>query len=317
VYESNYFLNDFDPENEQTLLTVVDDADRDSRFKPAKAGDQVFNVTTNKIEVFNGSVWIAILSEINLKASNGLAINSTNPDAPEVELGGDLTKETAIGTTFPTPSSLGNTLAITGLEPIVDDLNYNVLISDPTSEVLKRISFENIFLNKAIQILENPTEIQPLTNKKEGDLIWVKDFDGNINPTLLIYNATSTGIYTPWIPVTNDFDPENELYVISVATLAARDINAKFLPIPEIGDQVYIIDQNLLQVYNGTNWFTINLKASNGLSINTTNPDAPEMELGGALNKATSIATTATETLAITGLEPVTTLNYDVIVSDP
>jgi hypothetical protein len=302
-------LNDYDPENELKLITVADDLERNTRFSPPLAGDQVFNLAYNRIEVYNGSNWITILSNINLKASNGLSINSTNPDEPEVELGGALTQPATTIAASPV-----HTLAITGLDAVTD-LNDEVIVSDPTSGVLKKITFDDIFLNKAIEILSDPSAIPLLTDKKQGDLIWVQDADGSTNadgtsnPSLFILIAEPS----TWAPITNDFDPENELKLITVPTEADRDV--LFNP-AQLGDQAFIEDSEFIQVYNGTEWITIlstkNLEAGNGLSyVNEV------VELGGILTKPTTIGTTTTETIAITGLDAVTDLNDEVIVSDP
>ena len=302
-------LNDYDPENELKLITVADDLERNTRFSPPLVGDQVFNLAYNRIEVYNGLNWITILSNINLKASNGLSINSTNPDEPEVELGGALTQPATTIAASPI-----NTLAITGLDAVTD-LNDEVILSDPTSGVLKKITFDDLFLNKAIEILSDPSAIPLLTDKKQGDLIWVQDVDGSINadgtsnPSLFILIAEPN----TWAPITNDFNPENELKLITVPTETDRD----FLFSPaQLGDQAFIEDSEFIQVYNGSTWITIlstkNLEADNGLSyVNEV------VELGGTLTKPTVIGTTTNETIAITGLDAVTDLNDEVIVSDP
>jgi len=136
-----------------------------------------------------------------------------------------------------------------------------------------------------------------------GDLAWVKNYRNNGIPTLMIFNGAD------WIPATNDSDTSDEFGLIVVADELER--NTLFNPVM-IGDQVWNQACNCIEVFNGTTWVstnTITTTVSNGISL-----DGETIKLGGDLNEPTFINTSATNTLAITGLEESTSVNDDVVV---
>lgn len=83
---------------------------------------------------------------------------------------------------------------------------------------------------------------------------------------------------------------------------------------PIAGD-IYVDETNGdLYTFDGTNWVLINntLLANNGLNINTNT-----IQLGGALIMPTIITTDSTNTLAILGLQNITTdANHDIVIVD-
>ena len=153
-------------------------------------------------------------------------------------------------------------------------------------------------------IINNITNIGP-PPYENGTLIWVKNYEENENSTLLIYNGTD------WVPVASDYDPTNELGLIVVADADTRD--TQFNP-ATVGDQVWNQASNCIEVYNGTNWVSLNtlvINASNGLyEENNT------IKLGGDLEEPTTINTSTINTLAIKNLEESTAANDDVIISE-
>ena len=140
---------------------------------------------------------------------------------------------------------------------------------------------------------------------RNGDLVWVESHGENENPTLMIYNGTN------WTPVSNDYDPTNELGLAVVADADTRD--TQFNP-ATVGDQVWNQTCGCIEVYNGTNWVsisTLTISASNGLYI-----ENDTIKLGGDLEEPTSIGTSAINTLAIKNLEESTAESDDVVISE-
>jgi hypothetical protein len=149
----------------------------------------------------------------------------------------------------------------------------------------------------------NITEDLPLDNNS-GDLIWVENYDGNDNPTLMIWNGTH------WLPVTRDYDPTNELGLIVVAD--DTDRSTQFTN-PTIGDQVWNQTCGCIEVFDGTNWVTnsSDILASNGLY-----KFGNIIKLGGALTEPTTITTSTTNTLALKGLEESINNDDQIVVVD-
>ena len=86
--------------------------------------------------------------------------------------------------------------------------------------------------------------------------------------------------------------------------------NAITAPNPVSGNIYVDFSTGDLYTYDGNNWIDQTIKATNG--INKTSDKT--LELGGALTKATEIATNNTNTLAVTGLETATN-NTNAIVT--
>ncbi len=145
-----------------------------------------------------------------------------------------------------------------------------------------------------VKIVNTIGELNP--PYKKGDLIWVKSFGLNKNPTLMIWEGAN------WVPVSDDYDPTNELGLLVATNNADRDTK---IPSPKTGDQVWNKICGCIQLYNATSWLDIgqdlgkNITISNGLTKNVN-----QIEFGGLLTKPTEIITTSYNTLAIKGLEP-------------
>lgn len=138
-------------------------------------------------------------------------------------------------------------------------------------------------------------------DNKIGDLVWVKNYNNSEISTLMIWNGTE------WLPVNQDFDPTNELGLVVVADNAERSI--KFQN-PKIGDQVWNKSCNCIEVFDGSNWVKNN---PNIIANNGVYKDGNTVKLGGPLTEPTEITTSATNTVAIKGLEE-STNNEDLIV---
>ena len=136
----------------------------------------------------------------------------------------------------------------------------------------------------------------PTDGNRYGDLVWVADADSQENPSLMFWHDNQ------WQPVQKDFDPTNELAL--VVAIDDNDRDGQFA-IPVAGDQVWNQTCECIQVYDGTNWININplepSLASNGVYVATNNT----IKLGGSLNEPTTIASDATNTLSLTGLQEV------------
>lgn len=133
---------------------------------------------------------------------------------------------------------------------------------------------------------------QPTVNNK-GD-IWIN-------------NSTPRNIISLW-------DGSNWLPINSNPKSGVGDPNSLSTLNPKIGD-IYVDETNGdIYIYNGTSWAnntsSNKVSVANGLTIDAAN----KIELGGALTKATTLATNATNTLAITGLEKTVAVDANEIV---
>ncbi len=147
--------------------------------------------------------------------------------------------------------------------------------------------------------------------------------DGNFEPGVIAYvkNCIRDGVPcmviwdgTQWVNVDGDNDPTNEYGIQVAANNAARDL---LYPNPIAGDMVWNQASGQIQIYNGTAWVSISASittysATNGLTLN-----GQTFELGGALTHPTSINTTATNTLAITGLQQGNLQNNNIVTVNP
>lgn len=140
-----------------------------------------------------------------------------------------------------------------------------------------------------------------------GDLVWAHSYGPNGNPTLMIFNGTD------WVPVSDDFDPTNELGLL----VAEDDTDRETLFNPAVvGDQVWNQTCGCIQVFDGTNWIstnnTSNLNVSNGITKTGDN-----IKLGGTLTEPTTIIADPTNTIAIKGLEESSSSSDKIVVADP
>jgi len=134
----------------------------------------------------------------------------------------------------------------------------------------------------------------PTGNLAPGMIAFVRNCIRDGIPCMVIWDGAQ------WLNVDGDSDPTNELGLHAVANEAERDI---LYPTPQIGDMVWNGATGNIQVWNGAAWVSFNATtgtytASNGLTLTGQN-----FELGGTLNHPTTINTSETNTLAITGLQ--------------
>ena len=155
-----------------------------------------------------------------------------------------------------------------------------------------------------VDVADNLSNI-PTTDNESGDIVWVTDVDGTGLSSLMVWDGNQ------WQLAQMDYDPINELGLVVALNNADRDLQYSA---PTSGDQVWNQDCECIQVYNGTGWTSINaldaIAASNGVNIATNNT----VKLGGQLEEPTTLATDATNTLSVTGLEESTsTLDTNVM----
>ncbi|AZJ35340.1 hypothetical protein [Tenacibaculum singaporense] len=115
-------------------------------------------------------------------------------------------------------------------------------------------------------------------------------------------NATSIWDGTSWISIDNNPRRGNGAP------------NASSAPNPTPGDVYVDTTTGIIYAYDGTTWVTSNStpSANNGLFINASNT----IQLGGVLIQPTTIETSTTNTLAISGLENGNTTTDDIVTVD-
>lgn len=130
------------------------------------------------------------------------------------------------------------------------------------------------------------------TDNEIGDF-WINDSQNN---TTSIWDGTN------WISVDNNPRRGNGTPNTSTA------------PNPSSGDVYVDTTTGIIYAYDGTTWVTSNAtpSANNGLFINASNT----IQLGGVLIQPTTIETSTTNTLAITGLENGSTATDDIVTVD-
>lgn len=202
----------------------------------------------------------AMLTNYVNAASNGL-----NKSGKTVKLGGTLTEATTI------INSGANTLRVSGLTS--GDLNDSLVVSDPVSGELLRISSNRI----------NKTDSTTASN---GITMTGKD--------IRLGGALTAAT--------------------SITTTATNTIAMAGLQNGTINDSIVVADPTT-GVLRRVNSSRINkadsTTASNGLTLT-----GKDVRLGGSLTAATTITTTATNTIAMVGLQN-GSLNDSVIVADP
>ncbi|WP_417799584.1 hypothetical protein [Tenacibaculum sp.] len=130
------------------------------------------------------------------------------------------------------------------------------------------------------------------TDNEVGDF-WINNTQNN---TTSIWDGTS------WISIDNNPRRGNGAP------------NAGSAPNPTPGDVYVDTTTGIIYAYDGTTWVTSNTtpSANNGLLINASNT----IQLGGVLIQPTTIETSTTNTLAISGLENGNTTTDDIVTVD-
>ena len=144
---------DYDNENEFSLIVVPDKSARSSIYPNPEEGDVVWNKLCQCIEVYDNNSWLSITT----RASNGITLTNGN-----AKLGGKLTEPTILET------SKENSLAVKGLQ-LDTQQNNNVVVVDNNTGVLKQtpVDFLNIKAqSKEIIVFANDGQLEfstPLT----------------------------------------------------------------------------------------------------------------------------------------------------------
>ncbi len=124
------------------------------------AGDIYVDNTTGNVFTYNGTDWI----DQTITASNGVLKTPSN----NIELGGALTQATEITT------DASNTLAINGLEEVIDNTNSIVTIEETTG-VLRKAPISSFLQQEEVVIIANDAQTQfnpplSITSSKKLDV---------------------------------------------------------------------------------------------------------------------------------------------------
>lgn len=128
-------------------------------------GDIYVNETNGEIYIYNGTSWVNNTANSNVTASNGVTKSATN----NIELGGALTKATTLTT------NAANTLAITGLQTTTDVTTNEIVVTDKTTGVLKKMDAANLLREEEIVVTAADGQIQfspphPIVNPQQIDV---------------------------------------------------------------------------------------------------------------------------------------------------
>jgi len=117
----------------------------------AVAGDIYVDSSNGEIYAFDGTSWINQTSNATnvINATNGISATFNNT----IELGGALIKATEIGT------NNSNTIAITGLEEVVDNTNAIVTIEETTG-ILRKSPASSLVQQEEVVIIANEAQTQ-------------------------------------------------------------------------------------------------------------------------------------------------------------
>ena len=126
---------DYDPTNEFSLISALDDSDRNMRFSTPVTGNQVWNESCDCIQVYNGFSWLDINSLDAIVATNGLNMNEN----AVLKLGGTLVEPTTINT------DESNTISLTGLQDTMSTTNNDIMLVNTSSGVISRTAIGDIF----------------------------------------------------------------------------------------------------------------------------------------------------------------------------
>lgn len=151
-----------------------------------------------------------------------------------------------------------------------------------------------------------------VTPTSVGDLTTFDLKVTNINAGILVGNGLSKETGTNRVVLGGDLDKE------TVINTNGNAVKIQGLTtVTDMTDQVIAVghkNTGEVKVASPQQIVASGISADNGLKINATNPY--EVNLGGALKEKTEIKTTATETLAISGLQSFTGAEKNVVVVD-
>jgi hypothetical protein len=246
------------------VTIVADETARDTEFNPAVAGNQVWNQDCDCMQIYDGTNWISIGTGGLIVVANDTARDTEfnpatvgdqvwNQDCECMQVY-DGTNWVSVGTGSGVTVVADKTARDTEFNPATagnqvwnQDCNC-MQIYDGTNWISVGTGSGNIAIAPIVSDLDS--------SAVAGDLAWVEAFGDDNIPTLMIYNGTD------WVPVNSDFDPRNELDLTVVADEAAR--NTQFNP-AIVGNQVWNQDCDCMQIYDGTNW--VSVETGSGVTV--------------------------------------------------
>ncbi|MBE7687617.1 hypothetical protein LNI94_06045 [Tenacibaculum finnmarkense genomovar ulcerans] len=261
-------------------------------------GDFWINTTTNQTSLFDGTNWVLLNSTTNTGSSVKI---TTDPTAPTNPNNGDFwvtNNETKIWDATTSTWVLLNSTTNTGssvnitTDPTApaNPNNGDFWVTNNETKIWDATTSTWVLLNpttnttSTVEITKQPAAP---ANPNKGDF-WINTTTNQTN----IYNGTA------WVLLN-----ENPKKGTGVPT----NITA---PNSVAGDIYVDTATGTIYAHNGTAWVTQTsttvtaaVIASNGLTIDTTDPTKNNIQLGGTLTKPTTITTDATNTLTIEGLE--------------
>ncbi|MCD8446925.1 autotransporter outer membrane beta-barrel domain-containing protein [Tenacibaculum finnmarkense] len=253
-------------------------------------GDFWINTTTNQTSLFDGTNWVLLNSTTNTGSSVKI---TTDPTAPTNPNNGDFwvtNNETKIWDATTSTWVLLNSTTNTGssvnitTDPTAptNPNNGDFWVTNNETKIWDATTSTWVLLNpttnttSTVEITKQPAAP---ANPNKGDF-WINTTTNQTN----IYNGTA------WVLLN-----ENPKKGTGVPT----NITA---PNSVAGDIYVDTATGTIYAHNGTAWVTqtsTTVTANNGLNIDAAN----NIQLGGALTKATKITTSAANTLTIEGLE--------------
>ncbi|MCG8830008.1 hypothetical protein [Tenacibaculum finnmarkense] len=268
---------------------------------PTNPNNGDFWVTNNETKIWDAttSTWVLLNSTTNTGSSVKI---TTDPTAPTNPNNGDFwvtNNETKIWDATTSSWVLLNSTTNTGssvnitTDPTAptNPNNGDFWVTNNETKIWDATTSTWVLLNpttnttSTVEITKQATA--PTLNNTKGDF-WMNTTTNQTN----IYNGTA------WVLLN-----ENPKKGTGVPT----NITA---PNSVAGDIYVDTATGTIYAHNGTAWVTQTsttvtaaVIASNGLTIDTTDPTKNNIQLGGALTKATKITTSATNTLTIEGLQ--------------
>ncbi|MCG8858728.1 hypothetical protein [Tenacibaculum finnmarkense] len=261
-------------------------------------GDFWINTTTNQTSLFDGTNWVLLNSTTNTGSTVEVTPAAAAPANPNK---GDFwinttTNQTSLfdGTNWVLLNSTTNTGSTVNIttDPTAptNPNNGDFWVTNNETKIWDATTSSWVLLNpttnttSTVEITKQPAAP---ANPNKGDF-WINTTTNQTN----IYNGTA------WVLLN-----ENPKKGTGVPT----NITA---PNSVAGDIYVDTATGTIYAHNGTAWVTQTsttvtaaVIASNGLTIDTTDPTKNNIQLGGALTKPTKITTDATNTLTIEGLE--------------
>lgn len=172
------------------------------------------------------------------------------------------------------------TIQMNAVSPLNGGLIYN------TDEKCLYVFDGSVWKSLCDSEISVTTSLLAPINTAPGD-IWFNETDNTVN----IWDGST------WIPI-----PKTTWSGNGAPSLAT-------VPSPVAGNIYVNSNTGDMYAYNGTDWVVQSVNATNGITKTAGNT----IEIGGPLIKATEIATDATNTMAISGLEEVVDNNASVI----